>query len=124
MDTEKLKELLTASAAFEAWKPGTTAGLDLNFSGDAFIDRGETWHSGPEPKPAVDHKALALEPHYEPTAVAKLWGLSVDTVRTLFENEPGVIKYGHEGTRLKRQYWSIRIPESVMVRVHRKYSAA
>ena len=41
------------------------------------------------------------------------------TARSMFEHEPGVIRFGPEERRFKRSHISLRVPESVMVRVHR-----
>lgn len=64
------------------------------------------------------------EKHYQPAELAKLWGLSEDTIRDRFKDEPGVIKVGHSGLgRRKRRYVRITIPESVAARVHAKLTA-
>ncbi len=63
------------------------------------------------------------ERHYSPAEIAGLWGLSVDTVRRLFENEPGVLVF--EPPRAygrRRRYRTLRIPESVAERVYRRLS--
>jgi hypothetical protein len=60
--------------------------------------------------------------HYSPQELAALWGLSPDTIRELFENESGVIVMGHDGTRRKRGYHTLRIPEAVANRVQRRLS--
>jgi hypothetical protein len=48
------------------------------------------------------------------------------TIRELFIDEPGVIMIGQpsrrEGRTLKRSYYTLRIPESVAVRVHARLS--
>lgn len=62
-----------------------------------------------------------FEPHYTTQEVADLWKLDVSTVRRLFCDEPGVIKFGRLGRRDgKRDYITLRIPESVVRRVHAK----
>ena len=38
-------------------------------------------------------------------------------IRKLFMDEPGVIRVGHDGGRLKRQYFKLLIPESVAKKV-------
>jgi hypothetical protein len=44
-------------------------------------------------------------------------GVSEDTVRRLFFNEPGVIDLGqHETSRGKRRYRVLRIPSAVVAR--------
>ncbi len=55
------------------------------------------------------------ERHYSVTDVASLWGLSRDSVRRLFRREPGVLAIGE-------RYVTLRIPESVLERVHRRLS--
>jgi hypothetical protein len=61
---------------------------------------------------------LANQKHYSIIEISKLWGLSRETVRKIFEHEPGVIVWGHSETRSKRGYRTIRVPESVLHRVH------
>jgi transcriptional regulator GlxA family with amidase domain len=63
--------------------------------------------------------ALALERHYSVTEVAEIWALSEKTVRRMFEDEEGVLHWGAPETRYKRGYRTLRIPESVLLRVHR-----
>jgi hypothetical protein len=60
--------------------------------------------------------------HYSPAEVGQLWNLSPDTVRHLFENEPGVLLIGESARRGRRRYVTLRIPESVVARVHRRLS--
>lgn len=62
----------------------------------------------------------SLERHYSPEDISGMWGLSVRTVRRLFANEPGIIELGQGETLQKRRYFTIRIPESVLARVHRR----
>jgi len=62
----------------------------------------------------------ALERHYSPDELGKLWNLSTDTVRRLFEREPGVLVIEHPRGRATRRYRTLRIPESVALRVHRR----
>lgn len=49
-----------------------------------------------------------FEPHYSCKQLSKMWGLSVDTIRHLFEDEAGVIKLGHPESLHKRKYVSLR----------------
>ena len=61
--------------------------------------------------------------HYSPAQIAKLWCLSVDSVRKIFDNEPGVLVLGNATPRCgKRGYTTLRIPEHVLERVHRRLS--
>ena len=62
---------------------------------------------------------LALDKHYSVGELAHLWGLSEKTIRRIFVDEPGVIKFGTEERRFKRGYITLRIPECVVQRVHR-----
>jgi hypothetical protein len=64
-----------------------------------------------------------LEQHYTPEQLAKLWGLSVETIRRMFREEPGVLVIDRPETRRKRGYKSIRIPASVAVRVHQRHQS-
>jgi hypothetical protein len=74
-----------------------------------------------ESAPTLDE---CLEKHYSPEAVSSMWGLSPRTVRRLFANEPGIIELGQPDSMRKRRYLTIRIPESVLVRVHRRLKKA
>jgi hypothetical protein len=62
---------------------------------------------------------LANEKHYSVAELAQLWKLSERTIRRMFENEPGVLCWGSSERRFKRGYKTLRIPETVMLRVHR-----
>jgi hypothetical protein len=61
---------------------------------------------------------IEFEPHFTVQEVASMWHFGVDKTREIFENEPGVLREGREETRFKRAYYSLRIPESVVRRVH------
>lgn len=63
---------------------------------------------------------LALEPHYTPQQIAKLWSVSTDTAIRIFRDEPGVITFGSDETVWSRKRKTLRIPHSVLVRVHQK----
>ncbi len=65
----------------------------------------------------------ATERHFTPKEVAELWALDETTIRRLFQDEPGVLKIGKSGRRDgRRDYISLRIPESVATRVHTQRS--
>jgi|SRR6516162_8592067 hypothetical protein len=66
---------------------------------------------------------VVRETHYTPQELAKLWNVSVQTIRDVFRDEPGVLKLGSNGTRTRRGYKTLRIPESVVERVHQRLSA-
>lgn len=63
------------------------------------------------------------EKHFTPQELAESWGVSVQTVRQIFEGEEGVLKIGRDGTRTRRRYKTLRIPLSVAERVHERLSA-
>jgi hypothetical protein len=65
---------------------------------------------------------LFLERHFSVQTLAERWGLSADAIRSLFEDEPGVLTLGDRKSGRKRRYVTLRIPESVAARVHRRLS--
>ena len=71
--------------------------------------------------PAIE---LAREKHYSVIEIAELWALSEKTVRRIFEREPGVIHWSTEEKLHKRGYRTLRVPETVLHRVHRKLRRA
>jgi hypothetical protein len=66
---------------------------------------------------------VAFEAHYTVQEIAEKWHLSEKVVRKLFRNEPGVIKIDAEECRFKRGYCTLRIPESVVQRVHARLAS-
>ena len=85
---------LTASSKFLAWKPE------------------------PKPERPLDLSRLeqnAAETHYTPQELADIWRVSVDSIRRIFRDEPGVLKMGEKNPKHKRQYLTLRIPESVVL---------
>lgn len=61
----------------------------------------------------------SLERHFSVAQIAEAWGLSEDTARRLFEREPGVLVIEPPAGRYsRRRYRTLRIPESVIERVH------
>lgn len=64
-----------------------------------------------------------VELHYTVAEIAEKWKLSEDVVRRLFEKEPGVLVLGKDGTTNgRRRYTTLRIPVSVVERVHKRLS--
>jgi hypothetical protein len=63
-----------------------------------------------------------LERHFSISEISEIWNVSKDTVRRMFQDEPGVLILGRRPSRHKRGYTTLRIPQSVLERVHRKYS--
>jgi hypothetical protein len=65
--------------------------------------------------------ATALEKHYTPQELAELWNFDQSTIRRMFIDEPGVLIYGKERRRDgRRDYVTLRIPASVVERVHKR----
>ena len=64
--------------------------------------------------------SAAVERHYTPAEVAELWNLDVETIRRIFQDEPGVVVLQAPVKKGKRPYKTIRIPQSVLERVHRR----
>lgn len=63
----------------------------------------------------------ATEPHYTPEQVADWWHLDPKSIRQIFRDEDGVLCFGNAvTTRKKRAYTTLRIPRSVLERVHRR----
>jgi hypothetical protein len=71
---------------------------------------------------AIEPQRFAFR-HYTVGEIAALWNLSDDAVRKIFEKEPGVLTIGDaRPTVRKRRYTTLRIPEDVLARVHRRLS--
>lgn len=64
------------------------------------------------------------EQYFTINEIASLWSLSQSKVRELFAAEAGVMRYGKPtrrvGSRQRRAYYTTRIPESAVLRVHRR----
>jgi hypothetical protein len=74
----------------------------------------------PAATPAVSVPGFA-ERHFAVEELANLWSVSSDTVRRLFEGEPGVLVLAStRGLGHKRRYRTLRIPESVAARVYHR----
>ena len=78
-----------------------------------------------QPSLHPEKSSAGMEPfaehHYSVADIAALWNLSPDAVRSVFEKEPGVMVLGGDAsTRKKRRYRTLRVPESVVQRVHRR----
>ena len=69
-------------------------------------------------------REISVEKHYSVAELAEMWSLSENTIRRIFENEPGVLKWSSKETRFTRRYTTLRIPETVVLRVHRQLQAA
>lgn len=69
---------------------------------------------------AATFASVVMDHHYSPDELGALWNLSADTIRRLFDHEPGVLVIEHARGRGTRRYRTLRIPESVAQRVHRR----
>jgi hypothetical protein len=105
--------LLLGSKAFREWSPDPKPKPEkISFGrGRTFTYEGKKYTNL-----VVDEK------HYSPADLAKAWSFDVETVRNIFRDEPGVLKIGEKNPRGKRMYLTLRIPESVAVRVHKRLS--
>ena len=66
---------------------------------------------------------VPAERHYAVIEVAEMWHLSPDKVREIFEHERGVLVLGDRNPRHKRRYLTLRIPHTVLLRVHNRLAA-
>ena len=62
---------------------------------------------------------MTFERHFSVDELSALWGMSDDFVRHLFLHEPDVVIFYHRRPG-RRVYRTLRIPESVALRVHRR----
>jgi len=60
------------------------------------------------------------ERHFSVKELAQVWGLSPAAIRSLFRNEPGVLRFGQEHNGHQRDYVTLRIPATVAERVYRR----
>ena len=58
-----------------------------------------------------------IEPIYTPEEIAKATKLHVTTIRKRFAKEPGVLRLGRPAIGRRHQYYTLRIPQSVLLRV-------
>jgi len=63
-----------------------------------------------------------LQETFTVAQIASLWQLSTDTIKRMFEGEPGVQALGNKNPRGKRKRITLRIPRAVMERVKKKFS--
>jgi hypothetical protein len=82
------------------------------------LEQKQAWMREKHSAPA-DQSTKPTERHYTVAEVAAMWSLSDDAVRKIFEGEPGVLVLGGSipGTR---RYRTLRIPASVLHRVHKR----
>jgi hypothetical protein len=63
---------------------------------------------------------VALERHYTISEIAEMWHLEYKKVQRLFMDVDGVLKEVTDGTLKKQRYTLLRVPESIVIQVHRK----
>ena len=74
-----------------------------------------------ETSPVESQPAITpVERHYTAGEVADMWRFDVETVRRIFDRESGVIVLQAPARKGKRPYRTIRIPQTVLDRVHRR----
>jgi hypothetical protein len=100
----ELYKVLLRSETFLAWKPEEA---DKPFS----IRRG------------LEQSNIMADKYYTPDELSVLWAVSTETIRSIFRDEPGVLKIGKPGTRSKRGYFTLRIPADVAERIHARLTA-
>jgi hypothetical protein len=72
-----------------------------------------------EPNKLYGESSKSFERHLSPKQVADLWGWHESTIRRIFVDEPDVLKLTSGRMRRgRREYITIRIPKSVVDRVH------
>jgi hypothetical protein len=77
--------------------------------------------NAPAASDATTHAVVPfVERHFTVAELSKRWFFSENTIRRLFNGEPGVVRITRPRTRTKRGYTSIRIPERIAERVHRR----
>ena len=59
---------------------------------------------------------------YTPAELAKALKVSTNTIRRLFQDEVGVIKFGEANPRGRRAYQTLRIPRAVAERIIKERS--
>lgn len=69
----------------------------------------------------ADERVPETEPHYSIQQIGEMWNLDPTTVRRIFQDQPGVLKIPSRlARRGKRHYITLRVPASVLARIHRE----
>jgi hypothetical protein len=101
---------------------GIVRGRRTNSVNDSLISLASRGDSHAMAVPTQIQTSVHIERHYAVAEIAEMWSLSPDKVRELFENEPGVLVIGERSPRHKRRYVTLRIPQTVLERVHSRLS--
>ena len=72
--------------------------------------------------PHREQESRMYERHYSAAELGEQWNLSADTVRRMFESEPGVLVFENPVRSSSRRFRTLRIPESVAHRVYSRFS--
>lgn len=64
-----------------------------------------------------------FERHFSLRTLAEHWCISEDTVRRWAENEDGVLRFGSEGKRTGARRITIRVPETVALRMYERHTS-
>jgi hypothetical protein len=118
IDNREIRELLQRSREFIDWEP-----LLVNSSKSAKPKPRTKSRTKAKPSSTAKPALGVSGHHYSPVELAEAWGVSVQTIRDLFKSEAGVLKIGKSGTKYRRPYFTLRIPEEIAQRVHRRLSA-
>jgi len=100
----ELHKLLLKSEKFIKWNPAADEDKPFSISD-------------------LEQSEIMAEKYYTPDELSELWAVSTETIRSIFRNEPGVLKIGKPGTRNKRAYFTLRIPADVAERIHARLTA-
>jgi hypothetical protein len=65
----------------------------------------------------------ALETHFTVDELCQLWKLSRRTIIRLITDQPGVLEFGPDDDAYHKPHKTRRVPESVVVRIHRQLCA-
>jgi hypothetical protein len=101
---------------------GLASGRGANSVNDSLISLACRSHSEAMANPTQIETSVHIERHYAVAEIAEMWSLSPDKVRELFESEPGVLVIGERSPRHKRRYVTLRVPQTVLERVHSRLS--
>lgn len=69
----------------------------------------------------MSDQVQGFERHYTAAELAKEWHVGANTIRRMFQDEPGVFKFGLPARRGKRTLVSLRIPQHVADRVYARH---
>src|ERR1700735_2137877 len=94
-------------------------GTSLEQKAEWMRERHSSQSIGPSPGTLI-----SAERHYSVAEVSAMWNLSQEAVGKIFQNEPGVLVLGSQGSPHTRKYTTLRVPESVLQRVHRRLTNA